>query len=123
MILGRVAGFTHKSDKLTARLNMTPHGPVFTSAWFATPKEAERIAAGAPIYLHLYGCHPATGMTVGEIPRDEDEKPATAFDYKPDPARDRIGRNANGPETGPVNFSRLMALFSRLLRLRPVSPG
>lgn len=78
MIIGHIKGATHNVKtpvgRLIGRVDLTPRGPIVTSAWFATPKEIEKITAGAPIYLHCYGGHPGTTISVGEIPRDEDER-------------------------------------------------
>lgn len=71
MLIGNIAGATHRTPPpcaLVARLEQTKSGPSLVSAWFATPKEAERLAAGAPLYLRLLGCHPATAMWVGDVP-------------------------------------------------------
>lgn len=99
MILGRIHGATHKIGKpphLIVRLDTTPNGPVYSSAWFATPKELERIAGGAPIYLHLYGGHPSTAISVGAVPRDEDEKPSPPAAIVPDSALRMIEPPAPG---------------------------
>jgi len=38
---------------------------IITSAWIPTPDEVERIKAGQPIWLHVYGSgHPVVSMTV-----------------------------------------------------------
>jgi hypothetical protein len=41
--------------------------PYMTTAWEPTPAEIARIAAGAPIYLHIVGtAHPPVMLDVGE---------------------------------------------------------
>jgi hypothetical protein len=38
---------------------------IITSAWIPTPEEVKRIAAGQPVYLHVYGHgHPVVSMSV-----------------------------------------------------------
>lgn len=38
---------------------------IMTSAWIPTPDEVERIKAGQPIHLHIYGNgHPVVAMSV-----------------------------------------------------------
>ena len=40
---------------------------IITSAWIPTVEEVERIKAGQPIWLHIYGnAHPVVSMTVPE---------------------------------------------------------
>ena len=42
---------------------------VMVTAWRPLPDELERIMAGAPIYLHLFGTqHPPVRMEVGDVP-------------------------------------------------------
>lgn len=53
---------------LAVRSEMTSAGPGMTSAWFPTPEEIARIAAGAPIYLTIIGqTHPPVAMSVGQV--------------------------------------------------------
>lgn len=45
--------------------------PVMMTSWQPTPKEAEAVAAGAPIYLWVLGtAHPPVMLTVGSAPGD-----------------------------------------------------
>ncbi|WP_440221849.1 hypothetical protein ACQQ2N_12200 [Dokdonella sp. MW10] len=43
---------------------------VMVSSWQPTPDEIRAIAAGAPIYLHVWGtAHPPVAVAVGPVPR------------------------------------------------------
>lgn len=54
---------------LPIRDERTSAGKVMVSAWFPTSEEIERIQAGAPIYLGVYGsAHPPVSMSVGPRP-------------------------------------------------------
>lgn len=45
--------------------------PSMVTCWQPTPDEIERLAKGAPIYLHLVGiAHPPVMLVVGDVPRD-----------------------------------------------------
>lgn len=59
---GPCGGLPIRDEKTTA-------GDGMTSAWFPTPEEIERIAAGAPVYLTVLGrVHPPVSMAVGPRP-------------------------------------------------------
>jgi hypothetical protein len=83
MLVGRIDGATrnfgapHDWDKATRgpcgslpiRDELTTAGPGMTSAWLPTPEEIEKIKAGAPVYLTVFGnVHPPVSMAVGPIP-------------------------------------------------------
>jgi hypothetical protein len=54
---------------LVIRDERTAAGSGMTSAWFPDPRELERIAKGAPIYLTIVGnVHPPVIMAVGPAP-------------------------------------------------------
>lgn len=75
MIAIRIAGATRRIGKaqgykgLSVLDRVTETGqPVMTTAWEPTPAEIDRIAAGAPIYLHILGTgHPPVMLDVGEL--------------------------------------------------------
>lgn len=47
-------------------------GPFMVSAWFPSPEEVERLRAGQPIYLSVYGSvHPPVALWVPEISNQE----------------------------------------------------
>lgn len=46
------------------------NGDTFTSAWFPSAEEAQRILDGAPIYLKIAGdSHPPVALYVGDPPK------------------------------------------------------
>lgn len=76
MISRAISGATRRIGKaqgylgLALRDTVTEDGtPVMCSAWEPTPAEIAQIAAGAPIYLWVYGTgHPPVMLTVGDAP-------------------------------------------------------
>lgn len=57
---------------LPIRDELSPAGPCMVSAWMPSPDEIERIVAGAPIYLTVFGtAHPVVGMSIGEPPTED----------------------------------------------------
>lgn len=67
--LGAPKSWDHASDGLCHTLEICDRDGWMISAWRPTAKEIERIAAGAPIFLHIQGvAHPVVGLTVGEKP-------------------------------------------------------
>lgn len=56
---------------LPIRDELTTAGQGMKSAWFPTPEEIKRIAAGAPIHLFVLGTvHPPVYMRVGAKPEE-----------------------------------------------------
>jgi hypothetical protein len=80
MIIGRIAGATRELGKPAnwnaerdgecgslAILDVTAEGGhnVMMSAWYPTPDEVARIAAGEPVYLSIWGVmHPPVMLSV-----------------------------------------------------------
>ena len=67
--LGAPQNWNHETDGLCHTLEIldTPEG-FMVSAWLPTAAEQERIARGAPIYLHIQGVrHPVVALAVGEV--------------------------------------------------------
>jgi hypothetical protein len=90
MLIGRVAGATHvlgaprnwdedragKCNPLVVRKDMSEAGPVMTSAWFPTADELDRLIAGAPIHLTIFGeAHPPVALSIGDPPVDPSQMP------------------------------------------------
>lgn len=85
MMVGVIEGFTRRlgpppgvsSDEcsyLHIRDIPTKHGNQMVSVWEPTPREVELLAAGAKIYLFIYGSgHPMVSMAVGTHLADPDE--------------------------------------------------
>lgn len=64
--IGKAQGYLGLALRDTATDDGTP---VMVSAWEPTPDEIAKIAAGAPVYLWVYGTgHPPVMLTVGEVP-------------------------------------------------------
>ena len=76
MIINNIEGATARIGKsqgyktLPIRQELCPvNGPMMVSSWQPTPREAEAIAAGAPIYLTVLGvAHPPVMLEVGKVP-------------------------------------------------------
>lgn len=50
-------------------LEICDHEGFMISAWAPSTEERARIAAGAPLFLHIQGyTHPVVAMAVGEVP-------------------------------------------------------
>lgn len=58
----------HETDGICHTLEICDRDGFMISAWVPTPAELQRIAKGAPIFLHTQGSvHPVVAMSVGEI--------------------------------------------------------
>lgn len=79
MLIGRIQGFTRELGKpkdwdnerdghceALPILDVDANGvPAMVSAWYPTPDEAKRIAAGEPVYLWIFGrSHPPVSLSV-----------------------------------------------------------
>lgn len=65
--LGAPRNWNHETDGICHTLEILDRDGEMLSAWQPTDAERKRIAAGAPIYLHIQGtAHPVVGMSVGE---------------------------------------------------------
>lgn len=54
---------------LAIRDERTTAGDAMTSAWYPNTEELARLAAGAPVYLSVYGgMHPPVSLNVGPAP-------------------------------------------------------
>ena len=66
---GKPAGMTDdECGSLLVREGHEGDWPTMTSAWYPTPEEVERLRAGAPVYLTIFGAggHPPVALSVGE---------------------------------------------------------
>lgn len=81
MIIGHIQGSTRVIGKGQGYLGLPlrdvivhdavngPGTPAMESAWFPTPDELARLAAGAPVILRVLGVsHPPVMVEVGEVP-------------------------------------------------------
>ncbi len=65
--LGAPSFWNHETDGICHTLEICDRDGQMISAWEPTLAERERIARGAPIFLHIFGLnHPVVGMSVGE---------------------------------------------------------
>lgn len=59
----------HGRDGICHTLEICDRDGFMISAWVPTEAERERIARGAPIFLHVQGVeHPVVGFSIGEVP-------------------------------------------------------
>ena len=74
--LGAPSNWDHASMGICHTLEIVDDPTGFMiSAWQPNEAELARIAAGAPIYLHIQGReHPVVSMTIGEV---ADARPAS----------------------------------------------
>lgn len=69
--LGAPANWNHETDGICHTLEICDRDGFMISAWAPTDAERERIAKGAPIFLHIQGqTHPVVGFAIGDIPAD-----------------------------------------------------
>lgn len=67
--LGAPKGWDHSRDGICHTLEICDRDGFMISAWMPSDAERARIAAGAPIFLHVQGVdHPVVGFTIGEAP-------------------------------------------------------
>jgi hypothetical protein len=68
--IGEPPDWNEERDGPCRPLEVCDHEGFMISAWAPSSEaERERIAAGAPIFLHLRGVtHPVVAMAVGEVP-------------------------------------------------------
>lgn len=76
MLIGRIRGSTMvlkgpvdmpDCQDLHVRQDRYPDGSsALVSAWMPTPDELQRLNAGQPIHLHVWGGHPPVALTVPE---------------------------------------------------------
>jgi hypothetical protein len=68
--LGAPSNWNHETDGICHTLDIWVREGQMISAWIpSTDKEREKIAQGAPIFLHIEGVsHPVVGMSVGDVP-------------------------------------------------------
>jgi hypothetical protein len=65
--LGAPPNWNHETDGICHTLEICDRDGFMISGWMPTDAERQRIASGAPIFLHIQGCsHPVVGMTVGD---------------------------------------------------------
>lgn len=66
--LGAPSNWNHETDGICHTLEILDHDGEMISAWELTDAERQRVAAGAPIYLHIVGTvHPVVGFVVGKV--------------------------------------------------------
>lgn len=65
--LGAPPTWNHETDGICHTLEILDRNGEMISAWQPTDEERQRLAAGAPLYLHIRGdVHPVVGMSVGK---------------------------------------------------------
>ncbi len=74
--MGVPADWDHENDGICHTLEIVDRDGVMISVWGLTEKERAKVAAGAPIVLHIRGvCHPVVALQVGDPP----EVPGTFY--------------------------------------------
>jgi hypothetical protein len=59
-------GWDHARDGICHTLEICDRDGWMTSAWRFEPAELRRVAAGAPLFLHIQGsAHPVVGLSIG----------------------------------------------------------
>lgn len=62
--------WNHETEGVCHTLEILDRDGVMISAWAPSVSERDRIALGAPIFLHIHGTsHPVVGFTIGEVPK------------------------------------------------------
>lgn len=65
--LGAPPNWNHETDGICHTLEICDRDGFMISGWLPSDAERQRLAAGAPIFLHIQGrSHPVVGLTVGK---------------------------------------------------------
>lgn len=69
--MGAPADWNHETDGICHTLEILDRDGVMISVWGLNEKERGKVAAGAPIILHIRGaCHPVVALAVGDPPAE-----------------------------------------------------
>jgi hypothetical protein len=73
--LGAPSSWNHETDGICHTLEIWLRDGEMISAWQPTDAERQRIADGAPVFLHIQGhSHPVVGMSVGDATPPQEQR-------------------------------------------------